>query len=216
MAEEFSGALSYLREKRDDISPAEATKKLPLNSKDGEYAPSFGSLFSYFLAPTVGCALGPSSAGPGLPNEGEASPTKEESDRQSAPTDEPDGGSMPVSTTQDKVQEETVEELELFDIEDFDGNEASKEGPVVEEERVPMSLLIEARITLDDGGVVPCRVSAADRCKEVARRFVEEHSLKSVFEAPLTAFLMKIEKEAVSFPVEVEANLMDIRQEYSK
>jgi len=39
---------------------------------DGERAPSVGSFFSYLMSPNVGCSLGPSSAGPGLPDENEA------------------------------------------------------------------------------------------------------------------------------------------------
>merc|ERR1712110_375739 len=84
------------------------------------------------------------------------------------------------------------------------------------EEEIQATVLIEAQLTLDDGVRVPCRVSAADRCKEVARRFVDEHSLKAHFEAPLTAFLMDVENNAERFPVQVAMDLADLREKYSK
>lgn len=57
---------------------------------------------------------------------------------------------------------------------------------------------------------------AADRCKEVAKRFVQEHSLKAWFEEPLTAWLKKVEADAEKFPVKIEADLMEIRKQHSK
>lgn len=81
-------------------------------------------------------------------------------------------------------------------------------------EEIQATILIEALVTLDDGVTVPCRVSAADRCKEVARRFVADQSLKAHFEAPLTAFLKDVEDNAERFPVQVAMNLSDIREKF--
>jgi hypothetical protein len=78
------------------------------------------------------------------------------------------------------------------------------------------SFLIEASITLDDGSVQVARVGARDRCKDVAARFVREHSLKAWFEDPLVRYLKKVEAEAERFPVEVSAELLNIRKEFSK
>eukprot|EP00927_Polykrikos_kofoidii_P018610 TRINITY_DN1863_c0_g1_i2.p1 TRINITY_DN1863_c0_g1~~TRINITY_DN1863_c0_g1_i2.p1 ORF type:complete len:462 (+),score=126.36 TRINITY_DN1863_c0_g1_i2:100-1485(+) len=78
------------------------------------------------------------------------------------------------------------------------------------------SMLIVATIHLDDGTVQVCRVGARDRSKDVAARFIRDHSLKCWFEEPLNRFLKKVEAEADRFPVEVEANLLEIRQTYSK
>lgn len=69
---------------------------------------------------------------------------------------------------------------------------------------------------LDDGSVQTVQVRAADRCKEVAARFVKEHSLKAWFEQPLTKFLKQTEDDADKFPVKIEADLMEIRKKYSK
>lgn len=90
----------------------------------------------------------------------------------------------------------------------------AEEASSTEEEKFSPTVLVHARLTLDDGCVVPCLVTATDRCPEVASRFISEHSLKATFEAPLRAYLQKIEADAVQFPVEVEANLMDLRREY--
>lgn len=84
------------------------------------------------------------------------------------------------------------------------------------EEQISSTILIEAQITIDDGSVLVLHVRAADRCKEVAQRFVQEHSLKAWFQEPLTTWLKKVEADAVKFPVKVEADLMDIRKQYSK
>jgi len=84
-----------------------------------------------------------------------------------------------------------------------------------EKEDTDSTVLIEARITLDDGSVASCQVRAADRVKQVAARFVTEHSLKSCFEAPLKAYLAKAEADAVTFPVKLEADLMEIRAQHA-
>jgi len=84
------------------------------------------------------------------------------------------------------------------------------------EEQVSSTILIEAKITIDDGSLQLLQVRAADRCKEVAHRFVQEHSLKAWFEDPLTAWLKKVEADAEKFPVKLEADLIEIRKAHMK
>eukprot|EP00929_Paragymnodinium_shiwhaense_P020758 TRINITY_DN13730_c0_g1_i1.p1 TRINITY_DN13730_c0_g1~~TRINITY_DN13730_c0_g1_i1.p1 ORF type:complete len:543 (+),score=233.40 TRINITY_DN13730_c0_g1_i1:91-1719(+) len=88
--------------------------------------------------------------------------------------------------------------------------------PEPETETDAASYLIEAKITLDDGTVQVARVGARDRCKDVAMRFVREHSLKQWFEEPLSRYLKQVESDADTFPVEVTENLSEIRKQYSK
>jgi len=78
----------------------------------------------------------------------------------------------------------------------------------------PASVLIEASITIDDGSVQLARVGTRDRCKDVAARFVKEHSLKAWFEEPLSKFLKQAEEDAERFPVKVEGDLLEIRRQY--
>jgi len=84
------------------------------------------------------------------------------------------------------------------------------------EEQQNSTILIEAELTLDDGSVQIVQVRAADRCKEVAHRFVQEHSLKQWFTDPLTKWLKKVEADAVKFPVKVSGDLMEIRKQYGR
>jgi len=80
---------------------------------------------------------------------------------------------------------------------------------------VDSTLLIQVKLKLGDGSVQTVQVRAADRCKEVAARFVRENSLKAWFEAPLRAYLMEAEDSAERFPVMLEADLMEIRRLYN-
>lgn len=94
---------------------------------------------------------------------------------------------------------------------------ASAAAPAQEaDQMVGSTVLIEAKIKLDDGGVQTLLVRASDRCKEVAKRFVQDHSLKGTFEAPITAWLKQAEGDAVKFPVHVEADLVDIKKQFTK
>mmetsp|Transcript_98684 Transcript_98684/g.318211 ORF Transcript_98684/g.318211 Transcript_98684/m.318211 type:complete len:386 (+) Transcript_98684:43-1200(+) len=77
------------------------------------------------------------------------------------------------------------------------------------------SVLIEVSLALDGVELATCQVRSTDRCRQVAERFVEEHSLKPCFKTPLTAFLMKAEADAVKFPVVLQADLMDIQMQSS-
>jgi len=84
------------------------------------------------------------------------------------------------------------------------------------EEAVNATVLLEVSLTLEDGDVKILKVRAADRCKEVAARFIEEHSLKVWYREPLTAYLKKVEMDAEDYPVVTQANLVEIRKNYSK
>lgn len=84
------------------------------------------------------------------------------------------------------------------------------------EEQISSTILIEAELTLDDGSVQTLQVRAADRCKEVAKSFIQEHSLKAWFTDPLTKWLKKVESDAVKFPVKVQGDLMEIRKQFGK
>jgi len=83
-------------------------------------------------------------------------------------------------------------------------------------EEISSTILVEAKLKIDDGSTQTLHVRAADRCKEVAQRFVMEHSLKAWFQEPLTAWLKKVEADAVKFPVIIEGDLMEIRKQHSK
>merc|ERR1712206_32934 len=89
-------------------------------------------------------------------------------------------------------------------------------GDLQGDSQMSSTILIEAKLKLGDGTVEVLQVRAADRCKEVAQRFVQKHSLKVWFQDPLTEWLKKVENDAVTFPVELEADLNEIRKSFSK
>lgn len=72
------------------------------------------------------------------------------------------------------------------------------------------TVLIEAQVKIGDGSVQTLFVRSADRCKEVAERFISEHSLKDSFAKPLTVYLKKVESDAEQFPAKVEVDLMEL------
>merc|ERR1712063_150278 len=113
---------------------------------------------------------------------------------------------------------EVEEEEGETDEEEVQEEEAQGEpfGEVKGDLQVSSTILIEAKLKLDDGTVEVLQVRAADRCKEVAQRFVQKHSLKVWFQDPLTEWLKKVENDAVTFPVELEADLNEIRKSFSK
>jgi hypothetical protein len=84
------------------------------------------------------------------------------------------------------------------------------------EEQISSTILIEAELTLEDGSKEFLQVRAADRCKEVANRFIQEHSLKAWYGDPLTKWLKKVEADAVKFPVKISGDLTEIRKQYSR
>lgn len=93
---------------------------------------------------------------------------------------------------------------------------AEEEQQEAVEDQISSTVLIEAELTLDDGSVQILQVRAADRCKEVANRFIQEHSLKAWFKEPLTKWLKEIENDAVKFPVKAQGDLLEIRKNYAK
>lgn len=72
------------------------------------------------------------------------------------------------------------------------------------------TILVQAQVKIGDGSVQPLHVRASDRCKDAAERFVGEHSLKASFVKPLTDFLKKVERDADTFPVHVEVDLLEL------
>lgn len=93
---------------------------------------------------------------------------------------------------------------------------SSEPSPVPEARSDPNStLLVQVQLTLGDGSVETVEVRAADRCKEVAARFIQDHSLKDNLEAPLANFLAQAEKNADTFPVKLEADIDEIRRQYN-
>jgi len=93
---------------------------------------------------------------------------------------------------------------------------SSEPQPVPEARSDPNStLLVQVQLTLGDGSVETVEVRAADRCKQVAARFIQDHSLKDNLEAPLGAFLAQAENNAETFPVMLEADIDEIRRQYN-
>eukprot|EP00401_Gymnodinium_catenatum_P065115 CAMPEP_0117519924 /NCGR_PEP_ID=MMETSP0784-20121206/32906_1 /TAXON_ID=39447 /ORGANISM="" /LENGTH=358 /DNA_ID=CAMNT_0005315907 /DNA_START=74 /DNA_END=1150 /DNA_ORIENTATION=- len=86
---------------------------------------------------------------------------------------------------------------------------ASSKPPLTRTE-TDSPVLIDAQVTLKDGTVRGLVVRAAERSKQVAQRFVEEHSLDASCAAQLTAWLKQIERDAVEYPISVTADLKDI------
>jgi len=203
---------------------ADSKENVQPETNKAKDAPSFGSFLSYFMKPAIGTTLGRSSAGPGLPEEDSESETNPTPTAASDSLLQSDLSTKKVLLVDDDAED--AEELETFDVSDFVGStvaaasSSTLDEPVAEEkapeEELESSILIEARLALDDGEILSCRVRAADRCKEVAKRFVEDNALKEHFEAPLAAYLMQMEADADRFPYKCEANLMEIRQQYSK
>jgi len=71
-------------------------------------------------------------------------------------------------------------------------------------------LLVEARITLEDGSIQTMEVGLTDQPRDVAAKFVEEHGLDQSYNAPLRNWLKKVEMDAEDYPVKVEGELLQI------
>jgi len=112
--------------------------------------------------------------------------------------------------------ENGVDEIVVKKEGNFGGEEDADGVNDAEAEQISSTVLIEATLKLEDGSVQSLQVLAADRCKEVAQHFVQKHSLKICLQDPLTEWLNKVENDAVTFPVRVEADLMEIRKLFSK
>lgn len=210
VSERFSNAMNLLTEKASSWQESAGSTDVP----PATAAPlSFGSLFTYLGSPGQKPATGVSSAGPDgpdLPEEG--SPA--------------DAVQAPACFNREQLPESpriesaaSVNGAGTAEAESQGSEERVANGhPAPESPPSPgdsSTVLIQARLRLDDGSVAVCRVRAADRCIDVASRFINEHSLKQRFEAPLKEFLMKAESGADTFPVELEGDLMEIYQQHS-
>lgn len=71
-------------------------------------------------------------------------------------------------------------------------------------------LLVEARITLEDGSIQLLQVGLTDQPRDVAAKFVEEHGLDQSYNAPLRSWLKKVEMDAEDYPIKVEGDLLQI------
>lgn len=191
--------------------------------------PGMGSLFAYLRDPTQRPQTGPDSAGPEEPekqaepassstsagsSEGKAaSVSREPSDDHAAPAPVEEAAAETVAAPAVAPAAPATEAVVEAPAPVVEAKEEEEPAPPASEES---TLLISVQLTLGDGSVQVCEVRAADRCKEVASRFVKEHSLKAWFEAPLKKYLMEVEANAETFPVKLEADLMEIREQYKK
>jgi len=122
------------------------------------------------------------------------------------------------STAASSTASATTAEAEKAPAAPTEEDEAAKEEAAKKaaEEQISSTILIEAELTLEDGSTETLQVRAADRCKEVAKNFIQEHSLKAWFTEPLTKWLKQVESDAVKFPVQVKGDLMEIRKQHGR
>eukprot|EP00928_Gymnodinium_smaydae_P030799 TRINITY_DN22792_c0_g1_i1.p1 TRINITY_DN22792_c0_g1~~TRINITY_DN22792_c0_g1_i1.p1 ORF type:complete len:474 (-),score=122.99 TRINITY_DN22792_c0_g1_i1:478-1899(-) len=220
----FSEAMNFFnQEPSDDVEEQE------------DKAPSFGSLFSYLRgAATLQPKVGPDSRGPGLPDDEQelAGAAALRVDRGgvggmsgivtgggSGSSTGAGSDSEPKVASEEGVSRETSGEDPAVDANGcrshMEAHDVAQQ-PSEEKERELATLMIEARLTLGDGSeIMVAEVRAQDRVKDVAKRFVQEHSLKALYEAPLASYLMDEESKAERFPVRLEADLNAIRKQYS-
>lgn len=183
---------------------------------------SISSLFAYLRTPSQRQELGPDSSGPedaedvsaALHRRGAAAPGAGAGEKEGGGgcSTSAGSGSGPGS----KAASEAVSREGSDDLGAAAGAAAAAgaRAAAAAEGEPDSTLLIEVRLTLGDGSVELVRVRAAERCKEVAARFVREHCLKAWFEEPLRAFLMEVEANAETFPARLEADLLDIRRRF--
>mmetsp|Transcript_3257 Transcript_3257/g.7681 ORF Transcript_3257/g.7681 Transcript_3257/m.7681 type:complete len:525 (+) Transcript_3257:77-1651(+) len=243
--ERFSGAWSFFSQARESLAEAAAgfqesvvPTTIPRSDDDGEAlspgrapadgvrvdrrTPSIGLLLRDLAYPGQRPATEPSSSGPSSKpakgvsvSQGSSETGLPESvDNAESKRAEAASASTSRSSASSAQPEEAVEAVAAPAA--AAGTAAVAKLPKEEKEEVPSTVLIEARLKLADGTVATCRVSAADRCKDVAARFVSENSLKSWFEAPLKDYLMSAEQNAEQFPVELEDDLMEIKRRYAE
>eukprot|EP00442_Polarella_glacialis_P036253 CAMPEP_0115049376 /NCGR_PEP_ID=MMETSP0227-20121206/1152_1 /TAXON_ID=89957 /ORGANISM="Polarella glacialis, Strain CCMP 1383" /LENGTH=390 /DNA_ID=CAMNT_0002433029 /DNA_START=46 /DNA_END=1218 /DNA_ORIENTATION=+ len=171
----------------------------------------------------TGAQAAASSAPSGATHEAAAAPVAaapEASEQEQQPAAEAEPAPAPASAPAEEKPEEQPAAVPAAPEEppaaaaEPEATEAERAPEV--EEQISSTVLIEAQIKLEDGTVETLHVRAADRCKEVAHKFIQEHSLKAWFELPLTAWLKKVEADAVKFPVRVEGELLEIRKLHSK
>jgi len=185
----------------------------------------FETMLSRGLGFAGGAQAAASSAPSGATHEAAAAPVAaapeaSEQEQQPAAEAEPAPAPAPASAPAEEKPEEQPAAVPAAPEEppaaaaEPEATEAERAPEV--EEQISSTVLIEAQIKLEDGTVETLHVRAADRCKEVAHKFIQEHSLKAWFELPLTAWLKKVEADAVKFPVRVEGELLEIRKLHSK
>eukprot|EP00746_Dinoflagellata_sp_MGD_P004085 gnl/MRDRNA2_/MRDRNA2_107902_c0_seq1.p1 gnl/MRDRNA2_/MRDRNA2_107902_c0~~gnl/MRDRNA2_/MRDRNA2_107902_c0_seq1.p1 ORF type:complete len:402 (+),score=113.13 gnl/MRDRNA2_/MRDRNA2_107902_c0_seq1:70-1275(+) len=157
-----------------------------------------------------------------VPNDSAAPAFQEANASQSAASASSSADAQPANESSNSPSAEAFEDAPTAERHSVKGAEVETtaqeldEAPEEEEddenndEQMSSTVLIEAHLTLGDGTVQIIRVRAADRCKEVAQRFVKEHSLKNLFVQPLTDYLKQVENDAEKFPVSVHADLMEI------
>jgi len=154
-------------------------------------------------ADSANASATPEATGPAVtetPAAQEAPTTEASKQPASAPAASPPAASTPVAP-----QEASPQKMSLKPVGGGGGGEEIKS-----------TILIDAMLTLDDGSKQALQVFAADRCKEVARKFVQEHSLKVWFVDPLTLWLKSVEADAETFPVKAEGDILEIRNKFSK
>lgn len=83
-------------------------------------------------------------------------------------------------------------------------------------ENCSSTVIIIANLKLQDGHNAILEVHAADRCKEVASGFIQDHHLDPRLQNSLERFLKEAEEVALQFPVKIEDDLNDIERRYSQ
>jgi len=73
-------------------------------------------------------------------------------------------------------------------------------------------LLVEAQITLEDGSMQLLQVGLTDQPRDVTAKFIEEHGLDQSYNAPLRAWLKKVEMDAEDYPIKVDGDLLQIAE----
>lgn len=97
-----------------------------------------------------------------------------------------------------------------------EAEEERRKQQEADDDAICATTLIEAHITIEDGTVQVARVLSTDRSRDVAAAFVSEYSLKAWFEEPLCLYLKNVESQADKFPVRTQAELSEIRKQFSR
>ncbi|CAE7305739.1 unnamed protein product [Symbiodinium sp. CCMP2592] len=188
-------AQGYLDEKRTEI--AKKVSEVQANAQAAAQASSMPPRRPR-REPKAAPAAEPTQNGPSPAEASEAAP---------AAADPPAEASSPAKpkTPADKPAEKPAE---VPAAEQADPSPTAK-SPAADRQE---TILVQAQVKIGDGSVQPLHVRASDRCKDAAERFVAEHSLKASFVKPLTDFLKKVERDADTFPVHVEATCYPIAE----
>jgi len=186
-------AQGYLDEKRSEI--AKKVSEVQANAQAAAQASSMPPRRPR-REPKAAPAAEPTQNGPSPAEASEAAATA---------ADPPSEASLPAKpkTPADKPAEKPAE---VPAAEQADPSPTAK-SPAADRQE---TILVQAQVKIGDGSVQPLHVRASDRCKDAAERFVAEHSLKASFVKPLTDFLKKVERDADTFPVHVEVDLLEL------